>query len=128
MPEIHDVDGIITKFVVNLVVIQYHLSNFPRFISNLLYADCWVRLKASTAGYKEVQDIISMLSAVLKSKTVDAFQVILSFKPSSKFPFISFSLNDYQIQQGPSDLLHARHLHRQDQPECSDDAVPFQPA
>jgi hypothetical protein len=54
MPEIHDVDSIITKFVVNLVVIQYHLSNVPRFISNLLYADCWVCLEASTAGYQAV--------------------------------------------------------------------------
>jgi len=90
MPEIHDVDSIITKFVVNLVVIQYYLSNFTWFISNLLYADYWVRLKASTAGYKAVQDIISMLAALLKGKTVDAFQIILSFKRPVNFHLSAF--------------------------------------
>lgn len=79
MPEIHDIDIIVTEFVVNLVVIKQHFSDFPRFIPSLLYANCWMCCKISASSNQAIQNVIGVLAAILKGKTVDTLQVILSF-------------------------------------------------
>lgn len=90
MPEIHDIDVIVTKFVVNLVIIEQHFSDFPGLIPSLLYTNCRIHRKASAASNQAIQYIIGVLAAVLKVETVDTLQVIMSFKRPVNFHLSGF--------------------------------------
>ncbi len=62
----------------------------PVYIPSLLYANSRMRCKTSTASNQAIQNVIGVLAAVLKGKTVDTFQVILSFKRPVNFHLSGF--------------------------------------